>query len=258
VSALVSVASLNIHGGVDGWGRPFDVVEACRRADSDVLVLQESFTGHDRQGLADDVADALGYRVWRAPMGPARRYPPLAGRGEDWGPLWRRRAGVGMKTLSDTRRDRAERGMLELALLSRLPMPAPELVDLGRLLGDPVRRVALVSRLDHGGRSVLVVGTHMSHLRHGSLLQLQRLRRRLPEPEEPAVLLGDMNLWGPPLELSFPGWSRAVRGRSWPAWRPLFQIDHILVSRGVAVELGEVLAPVGSDHLPVRAVLSVR
>jgi endonuclease/exonuclease/phosphatase family metal-dependent hydrolase len=258
VPALVSAASINIHGGVDGWGRPFDVVGACRRADSDVLVIQESFTPDDRPGLAEEVADALGYRVWCAPMGRARRYPPPTESEADWGPLWRPRAGVGVKAVPDGRRDGAERGTLGLALLSRLPTSEPELVDLGRWMGDPVRRVALLARVDHQGGDLVVVGTHMSHLRHGSLLQLQRLRRRLPRPDVPAVLLGDMNLWGPPLSLSFPGWSRAVRGRSWPSWRPLFQIDHILVSRAVAVARGEVMAPVGSDHLPVRAVLSVR
>lgn len=256
--ALVSVASLNVHGGVDGWGRPFDVVEACRRADSDILVVQESFTPDGRPGMAQEVADILGYRVWCAPMGRARRYPPARGPGPDWGPLWPPRAGVGMKVLPDTRRDGAERGTLDLALLCRLPMSEPAVVDLGRWLGDPVRRLAFVSQVELDDGSLVVAGTHMSHLSKGSLLQLQRLRRRLPAPDVPAVLLGDMNLWGPPLSLSFPGWSRAVRGRSWPAWRPLFQIDHVLVSRAVKVEQGEVLATMGSDHLPVRAVLSVR
>jgi endonuclease/exonuclease/phosphatase family metal-dependent hydrolase len=258
VPALVSVASLNVHGGVDGWGRPFDVVGACRRADSDILVLQECFTPEGGQGLAEEVAGSLGYQVCSVPMGRARRYPPPALADDGWGRLWPARPGVGVKALPDRRRDGAERGTLGLALLSRLPMSQPEVVDLGRWLGDAVRRLALMSQVDCDGRSLVVVGTHMSHLRNGSPLQLQRLRRCLPAAEVPAVLLGDMNLWGPPVSLSLPGWSRAVRGRSWPAWRPLFQIDHVLVSRPVGVERGEVLAPVGSDHLPVRAVLSLR
>jgi len=72
-----------------------------------------------------------------------------------------------------------------------------------------------------------------------------------------------MNLWGPPLALLFPGWSRAVRGRTWPTWwsRPLVQSDHILVRRAaresVTVVTGEVLRIAGSDHFPVRATLVI-
>lgn len=252
------MASLNLHGGVDGWGRPFDVVEACRRVDADVLALQETFTPEGGPGLADVVAAALGYRAASAPMGRARRYPPAADGGAGWGPLLRSRPGVGMKTRSDGARRPAERGVLGLALLSRLPMASPEVVDLGRLFADPVRRIALVTRVDCGATTLFVAATHMSHLKNGSIVQLQRLRRRLPEADTAGVLLGDMNLWGPPLSMGFPGWSRAVRGRSWPAWRPVFQIDHVLVSQAVQVERGEVLPMVGSDHRPVRAVLSVR
>lgn len=252
------MASLNLHGGVDGWGRPFDVVEACRSVDADVFALQETFTPAGSPGLAEMVAGALGYQLMVAPMGPARRYPPPAGAGAGWGPLLRSRPGVGMRTRPGARHDGAERGSLGLALLSRHPMVAPEVVDLGRLFGDPVRRLALLAHVDWGGAPLFVAATHMSHLKNGSIVQLQRLRRRLPPSSEPGVLVGDMNLWGPPLSLGFPGWSRAVRGRTWPAWRPVFQIDHVLVSEAVHAEHGEVLAAVGSDHRPVRVVLSAR
>jgi endonuclease/exonuclease/phosphatase family metal-dependent hydrolase len=79
----------------------------------------------------------------------------------------------------------------------------------------------------------------------------------LPNTDVPAVLVGDMNMWGPPLVMLLPGWSRAVRGRSWPAWRPLFQIDHVLVTAPVRVLEGSVVRIEGSDHLPVRARLAV-
>jgi endonuclease/exonuclease/phosphatase family metal-dependent hydrolase len=258
VPAQVSVASLNLHGGVDGWGRPFDVVEACRSVGADVLALQEVFSPDGGPGTAEVIADELGYRAAFAPMGRARRYPPVAEAGAGWGPLLLSKPGVGMKTRTDGHRGPSERGVLGMALLSRLAMAPPAVVDLGRLLGDPVRRLAVTTRVECAGASLFVAATHMSHLKNGSIVQLQRLRRRLPEDSEPGVLLGDMNLWGPPLSLGFPGWSRAVRGRSWPAWRPVFQIDHVLVSRAVQVDGGEVLPTVGSDHRPIRAVLSVR
>ena len=256
--APVSVASFNVHGGVDGWGRPFDVVGACRQVDADVLVLQETFTPEGQLGLAEEVAVALGYDIQWAPMGRARRYPPSPDAEADWGPVWRSRPGVGVKTVRGARADRAERGALGIALLSRLPTAERDVVDLGRMGGDPVRRVALQTRVGGDDGSLMVVGTHMSHLGQGSPVQLRRLHRRLPPPDLAAALLGDMNLWGPPLSLMFPGWSRAVRGRTWPAWRPLFQIDHILVTRAVTVERAEVLGQAGSDHRPVRAELSWR
>jgi hypothetical protein len=38
------VASFNVHGGVDGFGRPFDVIAACGELDADLVVLQESWS----------------------------------------------------------------------------------------------------------------------------------------------------------------------------------------------------------------------
>jgi endonuclease/exonuclease/phosphatase family metal-dependent hydrolase len=64
-----------------------------------------------------------------------------------------------------------------------------------------------------------------------------------------------MNLWGPPLVLLLPGWRRAVKGRTWPAWRPHSQTDHILVSAGVGVVDGRVVYVGNSDHRAVRAEL---
>ncbi len=254
--ASVSVASLNLHGGVDGWGRPFDAVEACRQVDADVLVLQEAFMPDSEPGLADQVASALGYRTTWLQMGRARRYPPPSEARADWGPVWRGRPGVGMRVIPGVRDDGAQRGAVGIGLLSRLPTSEPAVIELGRMGGDPLRRLALRTELCAPGGGLIVVGTHLSHIRQGSPLLVRRLRRHLPPPDTAAVLLGDMNMWGPPLSALLPGWTRGVRGRSWPAWRPLFQIDHILVTRAVTVHSGEVLAPFGSDHRPVRAVLS--
>ena len=50
-----------------------------------------------------------------------------------------------------------------------------------------------------------------------------------------------------------PGWRRAVVGRTWPAWRPHSQIDHILVRGALRPVAGAVLPHAGSDHRPVRA-----
>lgn len=264
----VVVASFNIHGGVDGLGRPFDVVAACRAVDADLLVLQETWTPDAGESLARRVADALGYRVEELAMARARLATPTTSdpASPAWGPVLRVTGPYGLR-VGDPRPGRAgpaatavvaDHGTWGMALLSRVPVLRATTLDLGQLWRDPARRGALVVEVDVGGRSLRVVGTHMSHLSNGSVFQLRALRRLITDPAVPAVLAGDMNLWGPPLSVLFPGWSRVVRGRTWPAWRPLAQLDHILVTAGVVPSGAcQVMKVAGSDHLPVRASLTL-
>ena len=88
-------------------------------------------------------------------------------------------------------------------------------------------------------------------------MQLRRLAHALPPPERPTIIAGDCNFWGPGVSAFLPGWTRTVRGRTWPSSRPHSQIDHILVRDGQGVEIVDtaVLPAVGSDHRPVRATL---
>ncbi|HEY7946621.1 MAG TPA: endonuclease/exonuclease/phosphatase family protein [Acidimicrobiales bacterium] len=264
----VVVASFNVHGGVDGRGRPFDVAAACRAVDADLLVLQETWTPDGGEPLARRVGTALGYQVEELAMARAR----LASMPDDalvpasWGPLLRVSGPYGLR-VGEPRSRRvapatvttiADHGTWGMALLARIPVRATAVLDLGQLWRDPARRGALAVDVDLDGRPLRVVGTHMSHLSNGSILQLRSLHRLITDPAVPAVLAGDMNLWGPPLSALFPGWSRIVRGRTWPAWRPVAQLDHILVTAGVrALGPGEVLEVAGSDHLPVRAQLAL-
>ena len=146
-----------------------------------------------------------------------------------------------------------------MAVLARVPVVRSTTIELGRLPGDRGRRGALVLVVGVCGTEVVVAGTHMSHLSSGSPVQFRALRWSLAEHagERPAVLAGDLNLWGPPAVALLPGWHRAVKGRTWPAWRPHSQPDHILVRRLEVVD-GAVMPHAGSDHRPVRAVLRVR
>jgi len=259
------VASFNVHGGVDGFGRPFDVVAACEELDADVLVLQESWSPAVGKALAARVGDALGYRVEELAMTEARLSAPPASASapSTWGPAvlqrgpWGLRVGEGRPGHVPPRwRDTGtvEHGSWGIAVLSRVALRATATLDLGQLRRDPARRGAIALEVDIGGRPLRVVGTHVAHLSHGSVLQLRALDRLLAASETPAVLTGDMNVWGPPLSALLPRWTRVVRGRTWPAWRPVAQLDHILVTRGVKVlGRGEVMPVRGSDHLPVRA-----
>src|SRR5947199_1384384 len=93
----VSVASFNIH-----WGRrqrsprrwqPFDVVEACRQLDVDVLALQEVWRPDGGVSVAQEVATALGYEIhecWTARAIVSPRCQVVGRTGEsqgdgDWG-----------------------------------------------------------------------------------------------------------------------------------------------------------------------------
>jgi endonuclease/exonuclease/phosphatase family metal-dependent hydrolase len=153
-----------------------------------------------------------------------------------------------------SRFDEAEPGAWGIAVLSRLEVASCEIIDLGRLPRDRVTRAALVLGLEVGGRSLTVIGTHMSHLTYGSPIQFLRLRRILRDvaPGRPAVLAGDMNLWSSPTALFFGDWQRTVAGRTWPAWRPHSQIDHILVRGPVTAADGTIMPACGSDHRAVR------
>ncbi|MHB1584604.1 MAG: endonuclease/exonuclease/phosphatase family protein [Acidimicrobiales bacterium] len=268
--ARVVVANYNLHAGIDGWGRPYDVVAASRAIDADVLVLEEVWSPTGAPGQAEVVAGALGYEVSSIVLASGRRALPHPDADERWMRSFDWRGSAHALYLDSERPllrrvhrsarfTAAEPGGWGIAVLSRLPVLDHHRVDLGRLRRDRARRAALVVRLDAGGRPLTVVGTHMTHLTYGSPSQFRRLRRRL-EPlvgDGPAVLAGDMNLWGPPVALLLRRWRRAVVGRTWPAWRPHSQVDHILVRGPVTVLGGEVLADAGSDHRPVRAELLV-
>ena len=128
---------------------------------------------------------------------------------------------------------------------------------MSRLRADRVERAALVVDLTVEGRPISVIGTHMSHLHFGSPRNWAELRRALKTAARPdAVLAGDMNTWGPLVRVFMPSWRRAVRGRTWPAWRPHSQIDHILVRGDLRPVRGRVFPDAGSDHRPVRAELA--
>jgi endonuclease/exonuclease/phosphatase family metal-dependent hydrolase len=281
----VVVASWNVHSGVDGWGRPFDVVGVCRVLDADVLVLVETWHPARGPSLGAQVAQCLGYRIEERTIASATMLPPPqsdlpeseAGR---WGPsLWHRvphgpridkapsKSRLSFSHRSSLRRqglDGRERGAVGLAVLTRLRFVRNAAWELTHRFGDPTRRAAIAVEVVADGppagssTSLLVVGTHLSHLRHGSPLQVLDLRRRLAAygaDRLPTLVAGDLNLPGPVVAACFPGLRRVVRGRTWPSWRPTVQPDHVLVSRSLQGE-GEVVRCPGSDHLPVRAVLS--
>jgi endonuclease/exonuclease/phosphatase family metal-dependent hydrolase len=147
-----------------------------------------------------------------------------------------------------------------LAVASRLPVLQRRELSMGKVFRDPAGvRSALQVDVDVAGRRVTVVGLHVSSKLYfaGPLTHLRTLRSSLPVGAEPAIVAGDFNLWGPGVAALLPGWRRVVRGRTYPAHRPHSQIDHVLVNSAVECINSEVLAAFGSDHLAVKARLSI-
>jgi endonuclease/exonuclease/phosphatase family metal-dependent hydrolase len=269
---VLSVTNFNMHCGMDGWGRPFDYLGALASFGTDVIVLEEAWTvAGEETGQAEQAAAALGYTAFTHDLGQGRRVRPHTTAGDSWiaQPSWSNanRAlymdGVKpqpAKVQALTRWQEAEPGTWGIAVLVRpeLTVDATRVLPLHQLRADGVRRAALVVDLTVEGRPVSVVGTHMPHIPYGSHRTWAELRRTLRTEARPdAVLSGDMNTWGPLVRFFLPGWHRAVVGRTWPAWKPHSQIDHI-VTRGALRPLsGEVLPDAGSDHRPIRTTLEL-
>jgi endonuclease/exonuclease/phosphatase family metal-dependent hydrolase len=226
------LASLNLHGGRRADGTPFDVAAACRELQADMVVVQEAWWPAGRPDPVAEAARALGHRILRADL--------VAGTNL-------RRLGIAAD---------AGRGHWGLAVLTALPVTGYEVADLGPTPGEKMSRTAqLVTVTTPDGTSLRVVNTHLTY-RLFSPVQLVRLTRRLAAGPAPTVIAGDLNMPGPVSGLAV-GYSPAVNGRTYPAHRPLLQLDQMLISGAVRASDGRVLPPVGSDHLPIRACLRV-
>jgi endonuclease/exonuclease/phosphatase family metal-dependent hydrolase len=235
----VALGSFNLHmgRGTGGHGAPFyDVVTAAKEIDSDILVLQEAWVPDGDDGNVLEIAEALDYRI-AASFAVAR-------------------ASCHEQVRLVSRQGAAGNGDWVIAVLSRLPVRRTAVVPLEpQLPRDPGRRALLMTEVEVEGRALSVIGTHMPLLKDPVWRLAPALRAALPPPQTPAAFAGDMNMWGWCVDrLMPPGWSRAVRGRTYPAHRPHSQTDHILVTHPVEVVESEVIPQTTmSDHRPIRA-----
>src|SRR5947209_377384 len=175
----VTVGSYNIHWGrwhrgPRRWER-FDVVDACRQVDTDVLALQEVWRPDGGPSVAQEVAETLGYdlhEVWTARVvtEPTCRLVGRTG-------------------------DSAGTGDLGQALLTRVPRGPVSDNRLSGFLLDHTDRTVLKTEIDVGGVNMTVCASHSPHLEHISPLLCWRLKRVLPTANTPAVLMGAFDIW---------------------------------------------------------------
>ncbi len=263
--ASLTVASFNVHMGVDGWGRPYDVTGQCRALGADLCVLQESWTPDDGgPSTATRIAEALGHRVVaEVALAHGRLLSPHPAADERWGPPL---FGPGKALRLDGERwtsskEPAGRGVVRgqwgIAMVSRLPVRDVEVIPLGQLRRDPARRAVIRGWVDLVGGPIAIHATHMAHITQGSHAQYRLLGSELPPVTTAAALAGDMNLWGPPVTSYVRGWRRGITGRTWPAARPHSQLDHVMVTPPVRVTRARIGGNAGSDHRPVVVTLSI-
>jgi endonuclease/exonuclease/phosphatase family metal-dependent hydrolase len=226
------LVSLNTHGGRGADGEPYDLEAACGQFKADIIVLQEVWRPCGGPDSVAEIATALGAELLRADL-------------------------MATDLRSSGIADETARGQWGLAALTTMPVTGYEVVHLGRIAGDPAPRAAQLITMELPGRGPLrIANTHLTY-RLLSPVQLLRLVRRLDADGIPSVIAGDLNMPGPLTGLAA-GYAAAVVGRTFPAHRPLVQLDHILTSRRIARCGGEVLPPAGSDHRPVRARLRLK
>jgi endonuclease/exonuclease/phosphatase family metal-dependent hydrolase len=283
------VASFNLHHGVSSTGTPFNVTAALCQLDATIICVQETprpsgGDGKDDMDRGDtqasgnntaaadgadrdsgDRADGADRDSGDRADGADRDSGDRAdGADRDSGDRAGRQSAV-----SDQLSDAAAKlgmslhragndgplGEFAIAVLTTLPVAGYEVVELGTAPGDFIPRRAQIVLLQlPDGRRLRLVNTHLTH-RFTSPVQLLRLQRRL-KPGLPTIIVGDLNM-PRTIAARWPGYADLIRGRTFPAERPLLQLDHVLASRGIEPVGGTVLPPAGSDHLPVRAEIRI-
>lgn len=224
---------------------------------ADVVAVQEVDQAQPRSGHRDQpavLADALGATDWRfaatveGTPGPGRTWrgiDPVTLRAPGEAIASGPRYGVAMFVRVPVRRWH----VLGLrAGRARLPVPDPHTGGLVWIPDEP--RAAVAAELD----GLTVVGTHLSFAPHTAARQLRRVRDWTLALPGPILLAGDLNLVGRAPEL-LTGGSRLVRGPTFPASSPRFQLDHLLSLGGLAATAPEVRRLAVGDHRCVGAVV---
>ncbi|MET8131434.1 endonuclease/exonuclease/phosphatase family protein [Streptomyces sp. NPDC005251] len=268
-------------------GSEAPLVRAVASLDADVLALQELDRLQERSGGVDQAAAAAagsGARHWRY----ASAFHGAAQTGGGWIPAL---SEPGLRVYGP-RETEAGGGVPShgIALLSRLPVrhwrarrlaPAPIPMPLrtpgrrGLTVSRDQPRAALAAVVEGNRGPFTVVALHLSFVPGWNIRQLLTVRAWIADLPRPQVLLGDFNLPGAlPRAVLDPagpfggglrrtrrestpavprGWRDLARTPTYPAHRPLVQLDHVLATGIEADAVRGVNTPSTaiSDHRPL-------
>jgi endonuclease/exonuclease/phosphatase family metal-dependent hydrolase len=257
--SVVRLASWNLLHGVapsDGVTDATRLAEAAAALDADVLCLQEVDRDQPRSGLVDQtaiVADALGAQAWRFEAAlagtPDERWTPVGD-----APVIGAAYGVGLVSRLPVRSwhlRRLDPPRVPMLMPGAVPKQSRNGVRLGRpqVIRD-APRVVLAAVVETRRGPMTVGCCHLTYVQGWNVAQLRQALELLRPLPAPRFLLGDLNMAGR-LPALTSQWRPLVRGRTFPAWRPRLQIDHVLAEGHVEVLGSSVqLLPV-SDHRAV-------
>lgn len=155
-----------------------------------------------------------------------------------------------------------------IRLMSRYPLQNPQVKYFGGF-----NRPNILANINYGGQTISLVGVHFVapvtsarlHLRN---LELHDLSQYLATTHSPAIVFGDLNttMWSPEYHklVAQTGLINSRQGfgimPSWISPLPFLTapIDHIFVKGGVEIVHLERLPAIGSDHLPLLALLHTK
>ena len=152
---------------------------------------------------------------------------------------------------SQTNRSVGRIAQLGLGVLSQ-----KQIVEVGEIkLPGPPGRGALLLRLEPESYPLIIVIVHLALGQRARMAQVNFLGRLLREYDN-VVLMGDLNCPAESREIKLlsdlAGLSNTSNGvNTFPSWRPIRNLDHILVSRGMTIKDVNVLPHQLSDHLPI-------
>lgn len=129
-----------------------------------------------------------------------------------------------------------------------------EIVDL-RLPGLIPGRQALLARFESNGVTLAVIVVHLALSRRARLRQLDYISDVVNDHDH-AIVMGDMNCVCNSIEMRRMFDKTRLREPmepilTFPSWRPMLNIDHILVSSELEIEEAAVVDHPMSDHLPI-------
>ncbi len=257
-TVVLRCATYNLLHGINVKGGQIDLnaaADAIAALDVDVVALQEVDRDQPRSGRADQIGELAQRLGWHGEFAAALHGSPdhsWVRAGDDASPAADGTAAYGVGLLS----------RWPLRRMARVSLPGGG--DGARTPGatpsrpgwDYEPRVALAATVTVHGIDVRVLSTHLSYLPWRAIAQLRAAGRALTSGL-PTVLLGDLNLPAWTVRGALPGWRHAGGTATYPAWRPRFQFDQVLVRGPVVVTGNRVAGTSSSDHLPLICMLEL-